>query len=98
MYQVWKKFHEIKSFVRSKNFRIQCRKQLCRKKTFVKQKLSPIVKSFAQRPVREQVPAPTAKKVDPLPLRGGKEIKLSFEPLPLPKGFRSLDRRSVWTR
>lgn len=99
MHRFAKNFRILKSFVQSRHFRIAIRKRLCRLKTFAKQKVSRIKKTFAFRPVREQVPTPTAKKVDPLPLRGAKEIKLKYELIPLPPGFKKCNSRpSVWFR
>lgn len=99
MYRFAKNFHILKSFVQSKNFRIAIRKRLCREKTFAKQKVSRIKKTFAFRPVREQAPTPTAKKVDPLPLWGVKEIKLKYELVPLPSRFKKCNSHpSVWFR
>lgn len=102
MNQVWKKFCELKSFVHSKNFQIRVWKRMCvlktKLKTFAERKLSPIAKTFAHKPTKSRMPMPTAKKIDPLPLWGVEALKIDFEPLPLPRGFRSIDRRSVWTR
>lgn len=54
-------------------------------------------KSFASKPVAKQGALPTAKKVDPLPLRGETDKNFRFELLPLPKGFKKCDNRpSVW--
>lgn len=101
MYQVWKNFRKARSFVRSKNFQIRTRKRMCmlktKLKTFAEKKLSPIAKTFAHKPAKGRVPMPTAKKVDPLPLRGLREQKIRFELLPLPKPYRGVERRpSDW--
>lgn len=102
MYRFAKNFRILKSFVQSKNFRTQLRKRGCvlktRAKSFTEKKLSPIVKTFARKLAKSRAPLPTAKKVDPLPLRGIEALKIDFEPLPLPKGFRSIDRGNVWIR
>lgn len=97
MYHIWKNFRNIKSFVQSKNFQIAMRKRLCRLKTFAKQKVSQIKKTFARKSDMGVKPMPAAKKVDPLPHRGVREYKLRFELLPLPKPYRKIERRpSDW--
>ena len=104
MYQLLKNFRVRKSFTQRNNFRVEVRKRLCRLKTFAKQKLSREknfrnVKSFASKPVAKQSALPTAKKVDPLPLRGDRDKNFRFELLPLPKGFKKCETRlSVWFR
>lgn len=96
MYHLFKNFRIIKSFKR-KNFRVQMRKNLCRLKTFAKQKVSHSKKTFARKPDKGRAPMPAAKKVDPLPLRGETDKNFRFELLSLPKGFKKCDSRpSVW--
>lgn len=96
MYHLFKNFRIIKSFKR-KNFRIQMRKNLCRLKTFAKQKVSHTKKTFARESDKGRTPMPAAKKVDPLPLGGETDKNFRFELLPLPKGFKKCDNQpSVW--